>query len=349
MSGIIDLHCDTILECCGEKEGLRNYIGHISLEKMKKGGAMAQCFAAFVTQKVENWLGDRTGDKDPYELFLRMSDFLAKQVAANSDLILPAYSAADIRENDRNGKMSAVLTVEDCVLLDGKIERVDVMAERGVCMASLLWNYENSVGFPNNKDAQKHMLGLKPFGIEAVERMNEKGIIVDVSHLSEGGFYDVLKYSKKPFAASHSCARALCDHSRNLTDEQLRKLGEAGGVVGVNFYSAFLTEGSNMSANERIVEHMVYMADKAGIEALALGSDFDGIDCELEMKDYSGYPTLLDALAKHFTAAQMDKIMSENFLRVMEDCDCGRSVVRSSCAERDASENYVNPTLKPAY
>lgn len=320
MSGIIDLHCDTLLECYGNKAGLRDYNGHINLEKMKRGGSMAQCFAVFLARDDE-WIKEHApGDEDPYELFLHVSDFLAKEVAANSDMILPARSAAEIRENYKKGKMSAVLTVEDCVLLDGKIERVDVMAERGVCMASLLWNYENSVGYPNHRDNEKHMLGLKPFGIEAVERMNEKGIIIDVSHLSEGGFYDVCKYSKKPFAASHSCARALCNHSRNLTDDQLRKLGEAGGVVGVNFYSCFLTEDSNMTMNDRIVEHMVYMADKAGVEALALGSDFDGIDCELEMKDYSGFSTLIDALSRHFSAAQMDKIMHENFLRVMEDC-----------------------------
>lgn len=324
MGGIIDLHCDTLLECYGEKEELRNFKGHISLEKMKKGGAMAQCFAVFLAQDDE-WF-KKQGDADHYELFLHASEFLEKQISANLDLILPARSAAEIRENYKNGKMSAVLTVEDCVLLDGKIERVDVMAQRGVCMASLLWNYENSVGYPNHKENEKHMLGLKPFGIEAVERMNEKGIIIDVSHLSEGGFYDVCKYSKKPFAASHSCARALCNHSRNLTDDQLRKLGEAGGVVGVNFYSAFLTEGSSMATNERIVEHVVYMADKAGVDALALGSDFDGIDCELEMKDYSGYPVLIDALSKHFAASQMDKIMHGNFLRVMEECGCGKSV-----------------------
>ena len=149
--------------------------------------------------------------------------------------------------------------------------------------------------------------------------MNELGIIVDVSHLSEGGFYDVARLSKKPFIASHSCARQLCDHRRNLTDDQLRTLGEKGGFVGVNFCSAFLREGSNHASIDDIVRHTVYMADKAGIESVGMGSDFDGIDNTLEMKDYAGYPLVMDALSKHFTQSEIDMICSRNIMRVIRE------------------------------
>ena len=110
--------------------------------------------------------------------------------------------------------------------------------DRGVRMIALTWNYENSIGFPNSADPELHASN-SPFGFEVVERMGELGMIVDVSHLSEGGFFDVAEAVKGPFAASHSCARALCGHSRNLTDRQLRVLGDHGGVCGVNFYSSF--------------------------------------------------------------------------------------------------------------
>ena len=191
--------------------------------------------------------------------------------------------------------------------------------ERGVRMVTLTWNYENSLAFPNSPEPEKHGLGLKDFGFEVIDRMNSLGMVVDVSHLSEGGFYDVAQCSRKPFVASHSCARALCDHSRNLTDRQLRTLGEKGGVCGVNFYSAFLSPESEFSRNEEILRHMEYIVNKAGIEAAALGSDFDGITCGLEMQDYSGMAHLAELIADRFGGDNADKILNKNALRVFEE------------------------------
>lgn len=316
--GIIDLHCDTMLDCFLEGDRLRDGSGHLNLEKMKKAGGTAQCFAVFLaTQDAAERMGIST---EPYQLFQDIYACYMEQLKANGDMIAPAFSAEDVERNREKGLLSAVLTVEDCVLLDGKIERVDELAEKGVRMAGLIWNYENSLGFPNSDDPEIHKMGLKPFGIEAVERMNEKGIIVDVSHLSEGGFYDVARHGKKPFIASHSCAGALCSHSRNLTDDQLRIIGETGGVAGVNFYSSFLTEDSDYTTVSRIAEHAVYMANKAGIEAVALGSDFDGIGCELEMGGYEGYPMIICELQKHFSDDDVERIAERNFLRVMKEC-----------------------------
>ena len=184
-------------------------------------------------------------------------------------------------------------------------------------MIALTWNYENCIGFPNSPDHAEHTRrGLKPFGFEALEKMNELGIIIDVSHLSEAGFYDVAAHSKKPFIASHSCCRVLKDHSRNLTDRQLRTLAEAGGVVGVNFYDEFLGDRGGTTAVEDIVRHLLYLRDRAGIESLAFGSDFDGIVSTLEFRDYAGFPQILRALEAHFTDDEIDKITHENFLRV---------------------------------
>ena len=313
---IIDLHCDTILYCCMEGKTLRDFPYHINLDKLKTGGSLAQCFALFIPTH-EDAVEHFGKEQDPWETYEQLLAYYRKVMEDAADSIRPALSPEDVLKNRQDGFLSSILTIEDGVEIDGKIERLDRVYEDGVRMIALTWNYENCIGYPNTKNRKKHTtLGLKPFGIEAVERMNELGIIVDVSHLSEAGFYDVAKYSKKPFAASHSCARALKDHSRNLTDDQLRVLGEAGGVVGINFYDGFLGDLGGHTTIEAIVSHVLRMRDKAGLDALALGSDFDGIESTLEFGDYSGYPKLLDALGKHFTDDEMDKICNGNFLRV---------------------------------
>lgn len=313
---IFDLHCDTLLEMYLKNKKLTELNGHINLEKLEKGGALVQCFAAFLPT---HGAAEEDGvTMPPYELFNAMADLFDAQMSAYPDKIAPARSIADIKRNAADGKISAMLTVEDAVLLEGKIERVDELYRRGVRMAALTWNYENSLGFPNSADPAQHARELKYFGLEAVSRMNELGIIVDVSHLSEGGFWSVAGHSTRPFAASHSCARALCDHSRNLTDAQLRAIAEHGGVCGVNFYSAFLT-GSNYTANADIVRHMQYIKNAAGIASVALGSDFDGIDCELELRDYSHFDELISAMSCTFTDDEIDLILSGNALRVFKD------------------------------
>lgn len=313
----VDLHCDSILEIYTKKKDLADLAGHINLEKLQRGGVLMQCFAAFIaTYDCAERNGVHVG---AYELFCAMADIFDRQMALYPDVLAPARSYADVVKNRAEGKISALLTVEDAVPLAGRIERVDEMFARGVRMAALLWNYENSLGFPNSPDAREHAKPLKPFGREAVERMNELGIIVDVSHLSEGGFWDVADISRKPFIASHSCARALCDHSRNLTDAQLRAVAEHGGIVGVNFNSGFLNGRDDYTPNADIVRHMDYIRRKAGIESLALGSDFDGIDCALELRDCAGLPSLAEAMESVFTDDEIDLISSKNALRVLRD------------------------------
>ena len=175
------------------------------------------------------------------------------------------------------------------------------------------------MGYPCYDDAQQNAQGLTPFGLEVVDKMNTLGMIIDVSHLSEGGFYDVARHSKKPFLATHSCAKALCPHKRNLTDDQLQTLGNAGGVVGINFESSFLKEGSHYATVDQIITHLNYMVDKAGIEHVGFGSDFDGIDTTGELVDYTGFDKVIDAMHKHYNEDQIDMLLHGNVLRAMED------------------------------
>ena len=315
---IIDMHCDTLLECYQKKLPLRNGPYQINLEKLKRGGCLAQCFAIFV---VSNDAADRCKvQAEPYEFYRPMVALYQRGIGANPDLIAPALSAADIETHREKGLMSSILTVEDAVAVDGRIERIEEFFNDGVRMMSLTWNYENSIGYPNSVDPVLHGRRLKPFGIEAVERMNELGMIVDVSHLTEGGFDDVARISAKPFIASHSCARAIGCHQRNLTDRQLKVLGEKGGIVGINFCAQFLEDHATISSIANIVKHMLYIRNKAGVEALAWGSDLDGIDGSvLEYEDYAGFPRILDALSGHFTDDELDRINHGNFLRVFRE------------------------------
>jgi membrane dipeptidase len=316
---IIDLHCDTILNCYPSGKDLHTLDGHINLEKLQAGGCLAQCFALFIPshELAVHFLGK---EYDTWEIYQNLLATYRRVMDDVSDVIRPAFCADDILENSRNGFMSSILTVEDAVELDGKMERLEQLYKDGVRMIALTWNFENSVGFPNSRDSEKHLtLGLKPFGIEVVERMNELGMIVDVSHLSEAGFYDIIKYSKKPFVASHSCCRALRDHPRDLTDDQLRALADKGGVVGINFADDFLTDrGERYTTIDDVVRHMLHIRNVAGIDALAFGSDFDGIGSTLEFKDYSGLPLILDALEPHLSGDEIDKVCHGNFLRVFE-------------------------------
>lgn len=316
----IDTHCDTMGECIARSEGkvtLQNNPGHINMEKLIRGGAMAEFFAIFIPTHDSG--AGKGVTLPPYDYFQFVYKAYLKELEANKDVLAPACNYDDIMANKAAGKISSVLTVEDGVPLEGKMERLDEFYQKGVRLISFTWNYENSLGFPNSKDPEIMNRGLKQFGLDCIERMNEMGMLVDVSHLSDGGFWDVVKHSKKPFIASHSCCRALCNHTRNLTDEMLRALGEKGGVVGINFASQFLNEGAEYTDIQSVVRHMLHIRDKAGLDALGFGSDFDGITSTLEFKDYTGLPLIVDALKPHFTDDEIDKICSGNMLRLIRD------------------------------
>ncbi len=310
---IIDMHCDTLIE--GWRKPERSFYDgdtSINLKLLKENGSLLQFFAMYLSRNEMKTM-------DPYDILKGIYGYYQTQMEKYSDIIRPVYSAQEVLENEERGLLSSLLTVEDGVFIDGKIERVQEVYDMGVRLITLMWNFENSVGFPCSDDPEAHLKGLKPFGIEVVEKMNELGMIIDVSHMSEGGFYDVAKHSKKPFVASHSCARALCNHRRNLTDDQLKTLGNAGGIAGVNFECSFLKEGSNCATYDQIIEHLLYMKDKAGIDAVGFGSDFDGIEDNGELVNYSGFKTLLERMEGKFTYDEIDKICRGNALRVIKD------------------------------
>jgi len=313
----IDLHCDTLLRCYFEGAALGKNNIHLDLTRSKKAGLMAQCTAVYIPTHDMAELCNLK--KSPDDYFLDCVEMYRRELDINKDLAAQALTSEDIANNFADGKISTILTIENGVIVWDKLENLTKFFELGVRLITLTWNYENCFGFPQSTDADIMKRGLKPFGIEAIKHMNELGIIVDVSHLSEGGFYDVAKHSRKPFVASHSCCRSLCDVGRNLTDDQLRLLGDRGGVCGINFAPRFIEKDSEYARTEDIVRHMRHIADKAGIGAVAFGSDFDGFTGDLEFGDCTGMPTLIDALSKVFSQRELEMICYGNALRLFKD------------------------------
>lgn len=310
---IIDMHCDTLIEGWRKpEESFFNGNRSINIELLKNHHSMVQFFAMYLSRMEMKTM-------DPYDILKGIYGYYKETMERYSDFIRPVYSSKDIEQNVKDGMLSALLTVEDGVFVDGKMERIEEIYDMGVRLLTIMWGYENTMGYPCSDDPEIHMKGLKPFGIEVVEKMNDLGMIVDVSHMSEGGFYDVAKYSKKPFVASHSCARSLCNNKRNLTDDQLKTLGNAGGFVGVNFERSFLKEGSEHATIDQVISHLEYMKNKAGIDAIGFGSDFDGIEDNGEFVNYSGFTKLLNKMEGHFTDDEIDKICNLNAMRLIKE------------------------------
>lgn len=303
-----DLHCDTIMRICDDKSELHTNTYHIDVNKLIKGDALAQCFAMFV---------DLTMDASPFEYCNDMIDTYDREIKTNEQYLRKAMTTADIEKNLKDGFISSILTIEEGGVIEGKMENFHHFADRGVKAITLTWNYENEIAYPNCKEAFRE-LGLKPFGIQLIKAMNERNVLIDVSHLSDGGFWDCIKYSKQPILATHSNARGCWNHSRNLTDDMIIALRDNGGVMGINFCSAFVNE-TNYTSIDDLIKQIDYIKNLAGVDVIALGSDFDGIESELELKDASYMPKLAQGLKEHgYTSEEVDKIFFKNAMRLFD-------------------------------
>ena len=323
---IIDMHCDTISRIwesrrSGKAQQLSANSLHMDIQKMKKANYMLQNFAMYI---------DLKKDLDPFEYVCSLIDIFYEEMEKNKSDIRVIKTYKEIMENDKCEKISALLTIEEGGCCKGKIENLEKLYERGARMMTLTWNYPNELAHPNffqkETDANGFPLfdgtkGLTKTGFAFAERMEELGIIIDVSHLSDAGFWDIADCTKKPFVASHSNARALCGYARNLTDDMIRTIANRGGVIGLNYYGCFLNEkNDSRSTAARIAEHARYIANAGGVECLGLGSDFDGINGNLEIADCSHMDKLFDALgAAGFSQDAIDKIMYQNVLGVYKE------------------------------
>ncbi len=308
----IDMHCDTATVCADAGGKLLDCNLQTSFKKLVSSGCAAQCFAIF-TQ------GENARDD-----FFRYLSFYKNSVKENSETVLSVNSASDLEECVKGGKVGCILTVENLGFANGG--DLFFLADCGVKMASLVWNFENAYAFPNlifdgetplfDERSEK---GLTDMGIKAVEELDSMKIIVDISHLSDGGVSQILKGRKIPCVASHSNAEKVCGVCRNLTDEQIKGIADCGGVIGVNFCADFL----GGEAFEYVYRHLNHIINVGGEEVVALGSDFDGIPENEHLKDCTIMSNLFENLASRGLKPRvLEKLAYANFLRVFKQV-CG--------------------------
>lgn len=232
---VLDSHCDTPSQIHRLRDlSVDNHHAHVDFPKLKRGGVDGAFFALYVP-----------GSKDTEEAFRYACELLEgveKAVAGNRDLASFAVSASDAVKNKANGLFSVFLGLENGSPIGDDLERLKYFYDRGVRYITLCHSSNNQI-CDSCAPKEKRWGGLSPFGKELVVQMNRLGMLIDVSHISDDSFYDVLKYSAKPVVATHSCCRALSDHPRNMTDDMIRALAAAGGVIQINFYPLFLDSG----------------------------------------------------------------------------------------------------------
>jgi len=303
--GFIDAHADTISRAMqldpDQQSLLKNDGLHIDFTRLSEYEAPVQVFVA--------WCAERYVPI-AFEYTNMMFDFFEQEVARNSDLIEIALDLEDIRRISGEGKISAILAIEGGEALMGDIANLDHFYERGVRILGLTWNRENELGYGQATGSTQ---GLKQFGRDVVRRMDELGMIVDVSHLNYPGFWDVHRISTRPFMASHSNVFDIMPLARNLLSDQILAIADSGGIIGFNMYSPLISSGDRVTT-EDIMAHFRHYVHLGVENHIGLGCDFDGISSTPEnITDVSSLKTFRESLAEEFDEILANKIMEKNF------------------------------------
>lgn len=350
---VVDGHNDVIIESIlpGLDLSKRLSVGHTDIPRLQEGGVDVQVFAV--------WSDDKKFKKGAFAHANKQIDALEAMLAKNKASMALARSTKDIEAIVASGKIAAVIGVEGGNMIESRIANLETLFNRGARYLTLTWNYNlpwasaAAIESSNSKASK----GLSEHGKTLIRRMNTLGMLVDLSHAGEQTFYDVLAVSTKPILVSHSNAYALTPHYRNLKDAQLKALKENGGVIGVNFYSQFLDSGYSERVHRlykkyagknaktklgitskylalpaalrqqadaplsSLIAHIDYLVKMVGVDHVAIGSDFDGIESSPQgLEDVSKFPILTKALLAHgYSVADLEKIMGQNFLRVLKE------------------------------
>ena len=305
----IDFHVDTLYRLFyraqGETGDLWQNNCQVDMARLRASGYTGQIFACFLDLAKPTRLGS------PFADVLGLVDLFDHQLAQYADKVRFAGSFAQYQANRDQGFLSAFLSLEEGGVLEGDLSRLDTLYQRGVRVMNLTWNHENCLAFPH-RPPEFQSRGLTPFGFETLERMDELGMVADVSHLSDQGFWDIVRCGKRPFMATHSNARAVRNVSRNLTDEMIRALADRGGIMGLNFYTDFLSPESTVRT-EHMVQHLRHIMNAGGEQIVGLGTDFDGMDTVPPVPDVGQISLLVQAMEKAgFSSRQIEGVCFRN-------------------------------------
>ncbi len=306
---MIDLHCDTIMQLLDHPDSgdLYRNTWKIDIEKLQKAHSKVQDFALFIN------LGETN---DPYGRYEEMRNLCTTQIHLYGEHIQHVLSYQDVESVYESGKIGALMSIEEGGVLGGDLDKLKQAYQDGVRLITLTWNYPNGLGEPHCGEQHKK---LTPKGIEFVEAMQDLGIVVDCSHLNDAGTEQLGDILDAPFVASHSNAREVTAHTRNLPDNLIKLIANKGGVIGLNFAQSFLGT-SPVSRIEDIVKHGLYLINKGGEDVVALGTDFDGIKPNTEIKDASEMYRLYDAFKEAgLSVEQCEKLFWKNADRLLKE------------------------------
>ena len=310
---LADCHCDTLSELYKQNKSLYANDLMLDADRILQNGGGLQFMAMFIPTEVFRAGAGATYTLKLIDTYLRgLKELKEKGIQAHRIL-----SKDDLAQLP-NGQFNTLLAIEEGGALDGSIEVLRVYYELGVRCMTLVWSNRNDIADGVNEECSKG--GLTMFGRQVVAEMNRLGMAVDVSHISTYGFWDVLEHSTKPIIATHSCAYSLCDHPRNLRDDQLKALARTGGFVGINFAGQFLEKDWKDACIESVYRHLAYMMDVMGSDDyLGFGSDFDGISHPpYNLLGVHQLPQLFELLTEKFSDATIKKLAYGNCIKYLK-------------------------------
>lgn len=305
---IVDAHCDLLIQLLESKQNIFKNRHHADIERMRKYGGYVQFFAACINPSY--------GREYSIRWVIQALDMYFVQEDMYKDVLALCRNLDEIEKTLKMKKVAAILAVEGGDVLQGDLSVLRLLYRLGVRCMTLTWNYRNEIADGVLDETTGG--GLTPFGRDVIKEMNRLGMLIDLSHISERGFWDAVELSGGPVILSHSNARKLCSHVRNVTDEQLAAIRRNNGVVCVNFYPPFLNDSGKAGITD-IIRHIEHMAGLIGIEHIGLGSDFDGIEILPEgMHGVQDVSKVLNELQRlNYPREAIEKIAGGNVLRVI--------------------------------
>lgn len=305
---IVDGHCDTVQVALDKNVDLENESLSFNLKQAIEKAPILQMTAAFINPSYEK----------PFQRACDIIQHFERQLEKYPKELLQVKKKEDILRVEQEKKIGCLLTIENGRAVEDNLENVDYFYMKGVKVMSITWNEDNLLGCGA---LTKQDSGLTQIGKEYVQKLNRKKIVVDVSHSSEKTFWDAMKINEETIVATHSCCYSLCQHPRNLRDEQIKQIAKNDGIIGVCYCTNFLSEAGGARTKE-IAKHIAYIANLVGIDYVGLGSDFDGLDEEeipTDLRNIGQIDNLIQELKQvGFHENEIEKIMGRNWLRVLE-------------------------------